>query len=137
MSDGLMPLVNDLSRPFWDAARAGRLALPHCAATRRPFWPPSPTSPFCTGGSVEWRDVEPAGILLSLVVYRRAFQAEMAERLPYGIAFVEIAPDARLFAHVRHPDAAPPCGERIRLIFSPLLPDGAPVPMVQQGGKTG
>ena len=137
MSAALMPLVNDLSRPFWAAARAGRLALPHCAATRRPFWPPSPTSPFRTGGAVEWHDVEAAGVLLGVVVYRRAFQTELSERLPYGIALVEVAPDARLFAHVAHPDTAPACGERVRVIFDSLLPGGAPVPMVEQGGGQG
>src|SRR3546814_21111842 len=86
MSARLAPVVNDLSRPFWDAAEEGRLSLPHCVATGRPFWPPAPASPLRTGGAVAWREIEAAGMLLSMAVYRRAFQAALAGPLPYGIA---------------------------------------------------
>src|SRR3546814_8217791 len=77
MSARLAPVVNDLSRPFWDAAEEGRLSLPHCVATGRPFWPPAPASPLRTGGAVAWREIEAAGMLLSMAVYRRAFQAAL------------------------------------------------------------
>src|SRR3546814_15306248 len=112
MSARLAPVVNDLSRPFWDAAEEGRLSLPHCVATGRPFWPPAPASPLRTGGAVAWREIEAAGMLLSMAVYRRAFQAALAGQLPYGIALIEVLPEVRLMAHVEEPDLAPPPGNR-------------------------
>lgn len=125
----LAPTVNALSRPFWNAAEKGRLILPHCLETGQPFWPPAPTSPFRTAGAIAWREIEPAGILLSLVVYRRAFQAALAGQLPYGIALIEVAPDVRLLAHVRTSDVAlaPVAGARVDLCFRPLMPSGMPV----------
>src|SRR3546814_19947892 len=89
-----------LFRSCWYAAEEGRLSLPHCVATGRPFWPPAPASPLRTGGSVAWREIEAAGMLLSMAVYRRAFQAALAGQLPYGIALIEVLPEVRLFAHV-------------------------------------
>src|SRR3546814_6293290 len=64
MSARLAPVVNDLSRPFWDAAEEGRLSLPHCVATGRPFWPPAPASPLRTGGA---RSEEHTSELQSLI----------------------------------------------------------------------
>jgi uncharacterized OB-fold protein len=134
MGDTLAPLVNDLSRPFWEATADGRLVLPHCRDTGAPFWPPAPTSPFRIAGAVEWREIEAAGILLSLVIYRRAFQNELAAELPYGIALVEVAENVRLLAHVKMPDAddLPGVGTRVGLCFRPLLEAGMAVLTVDQ-----
>ncbi len=134
MAPALMPLLNDLSRPFWTAGEAGRLVLPHCVETGRPFWPPSPSSPFRTAGNIEWRDVEATGTLLSLVVYRRAFQQELASALPYGVGLVELAPGVRLFAHVARPDGGIAAGDPVRLDFRPLVTEGVPVLVVAQEG---
>lgn len=133
MAAAPMPIVNDLSRPFWTAAAKGRLALPHCVATGRPFWPPAPSSPFRTAGGVDWREVAAAGTLLSLVVYRRAFQQELAEALPYGIGLVEVAPGVRLLAHIARPDEGIAAGDSVRLEFRPLMPQGMPVLAVARG----
>lgn len=125
----LAPILNDLSRPFWNGAAEGRLVLPHCLETGRPFWPPAPSSPFWTAGAMEWREVKAAGTLLSLVVYRRAFQAVLAAQIPYGIALVEVSPDVRLLAHVRNSDVelAPMPGTHVGLCFRPLVPSGMPI----------
>jgi uncharacterized OB-fold protein len=126
MAERLAAIANALSQPFWDAAAAGRLCLPFCTTTGRFFWPPSPSSPFATGGEVSWRDTPPEGVVRSLVVYRRAFQQALADRLPYGIALVEVAPGVRLLAHVPDPGAAA-AGDRVRLAFRPLRDGELPV----------
>jgi hypothetical protein len=130
MAERLAPIVNALSQPFWDAAAAGRLCLPFCTATDRAFWPPSPSSPFVTGGEVSWRDIPPEGVVRSILVYRRAFQQALADRLPYGVALVEVAPGARLLAHVPDPAAAA-AGDRVRLGFRPLREGEPPVPTLE------
>jgi uncharacterized OB-fold protein len=126
MAEHLAPILNALSQPFWDAAAVGRLCLPFCTATGRAFWPPSPSSPFATGGEVMWHDIPPEGIVRSLVVYRRAFQQALADRLPYGVALVEVAPGVRLLAHAPDPGGAV-AGDRVRLGFRPLREGELPV----------
>lgn len=133
MAEPAAPIVNDLSRPFWDAANAGRLLLPFCAATGTAFWPPSPSSPYVQGGAVEWREIPAEGVLLSRVTYRRAFQQAFADRLPYAVGLVELLPGLRLQAHLSDPDAAaaPKAGDRVRLAFQALVSGGPPVPVIE------
>ncbi len=126
MSERVDPIVNDLNRPFWAAASEGRLMLPHCVATGAAFWPPSAISPFASGREATWGEVEPEGLVLAIVVYRRTFQKAFADLLPYGIAMVALDCGPRLQVHVEHPDdpGAPVAGSRVRLEFSALLADG-------------
>src|SRR5436305_11900794 len=84
MAERLAPVVNDLSKFFWNGAAEGRLRLPCCVATGRTFWPPSPSRPFVPGGAVTWRETSCEGIVRSVIVYRRAFQESLKDRLPYG-----------------------------------------------------
>jgi uncharacterized OB-fold protein len=130
--DSLDPIVNRLNRPFWDAAAKGELSLPHCAVTGRAFWPPSPISPFAEGAAVQWRACEPFGVIKAMVAYRRVFHPAFASLTPFGVALVELECGPRLQAHVVAPDSrhAPRAGQRVRLTFRPILPDGPPIPIV-------
>jgi uncharacterized OB-fold protein len=120
--------VNTLNKPYHDAAARNELLLPFCAATGRAFWPPSPVSPFVTGGAVEWRAVKPRGTLRARVIYRRGFLKDFDPLMPYGIGLVELTDGPRLQAHVTAPDAedAPRAGDMVRLSFERLL-DDAPI----------
>lgn len=128
MDESTRPLINALNRAFWDGAAAGELRLPHCVDSARPFWPPSPTSPFTSGG-VDWRRVARTGLVRSIVVYRRPFQQAFAHLLPYGIALIELDGAVRLLAHVSHPDApdAPRVGDVVCLGLEPLIAQSPPV----------
>jgi uncharacterized OB-fold protein len=138
MSETVEPIVNNLNAPFWAAAREGRLCLPHCETTRRAFWPPSPYSPFVTGGGVAWIDVSaPTGRALSVVVYHRPFQKAFASAAPYGVALVELDAGPRLMVHVPAPNAAeaPRAGDSIILHFAPAVAGGPAVPQAKKTTK--
>lgn len=132
MSETVSPILNALNTPFWAAAAEGRLILPACVATGRAFWPPSPVSPFVTGGAVAWREARAEGVLRGVVVYRRVFQKAFERLTPYGAALVELDAGPRLMAHLARPDdpAAPRPGARVRLGFAPLFEGGPAVPIL-------
>lgn len=137
MAESLLPIRNNLSEPFWEGAARGVLMLPHCVGTDRPFWPPSPSSPFVTAGAVDWREAKAEGLMVTQIAYRRVFQQALASNLPYGIALVELAGGVRLQAHVADPDraAAPKVGDTVALDFRALAA-GAP-PVLHVGGAHG
>jgi len=122
------PVVNSLNRAYWDAAARGELVLPFCVATGRAFWPPSPISPFATGGAVEWRKTAPFGQLIARAVYRRGFLKQFEPLMPYAIGLVELDAGPRLLAHIARADSpdAPAAEARVRLQFENLL-DDAPI----------
>jgi uncharacterized OB-fold protein len=126
--DSATPVLNALNAPFWTAAQAGRLVLPCCVQTGRLFWPPSPFSPFQTGGVVEWRPAAPEGKLLARAIYRRTFLKKFEPLMPYAIGLVELDAGPRLQAFIAHPDGigAPKAGERVRLRFEQIV-ENSPV----------
>jgi len=120
MTETIEPEITDLNTPFWLAATAGRLVLPHCVTTGKPFWPPSPLSPFTTNGPVEWKEVEPQGVLRSVVTYRRVFQKVLSDLVPYRIGLVELTDEVRLQAYLAGASQTPSVGDEVRINFTPL-----------------
>jgi uncharacterized OB-fold protein len=127
MSETVDPPINTLNAPFWDGAKAGQLLLPHCAATDRAFWPPSPTSPYEGGGAVIWRAVVPEAVLRACVTYERVFQASFRPLAPYRIALVELVAGPRLQAHLDGAMGPPRIGDRVRVGFRRLIERAHPV----------
>ncbi|WP_164843948.1 Zn-ribbon domain-containing OB-fold protein [Croceicoccus ponticola] len=130
MVETLQPIRNLLNDPFWKAAKEGCLIMPYCLSSGRYFWPPSPVSPFRTGGVVEWREAETVGTLVSIVTYRRAFQEPLKDRLPYAVGLVELVDQVRLLAHfaISPANRFPVMGESVEIFFAALEDDGEKVP---------
>jgi uncharacterized OB-fold protein len=127
MSEPVAPLVNDLNRPFRDAAAKGRLVLPWRDGAFA--WPPAPTR---EDGGAEWRDAPAAGTLTSRAIYRRPFQQAFSGLMPYGIGEVALDAGVRLKAHLPAPDdaASPRSGDRVRLVFRSIVEGGPAVPVI-------
>lgn len=136
MAEGIEPIVNSLNQPFWRGAADGRLVLPYCTKTGRPFWPPSPVSPFATAGPVEWRETNPDGTVLAVAIYRRPFHAAFAALMPYAIGLVALNAGPRLHVHIAAPDApgAVRKGDPVRIRFAKIMADGVPVPIAERIG---
>ena len=130
MVEPIAPIINELNAPFWTAAEEGRLVLPLCLTTGRAFWPPSPISPFVSSGATGWSPARGEGVLRALAIYRRVFQKAFEPLTPYGVGLVELDEGPRLHAFVPTQGGAdePKPGDRVRLSFTRLLPNGPKVP---------
>ncbi|MCC6474427.1 MAG: hypothetical protein IT514_11840, partial [Burkholderiales bacterium] len=67
-----LPSPTPETRPFWDAARAGRLALPWCAACGRAHFYPRSFCPHCGGRVLRWHDASGRGTVYTFTVNHRA-----------------------------------------------------------------
>jgi uncharacterized OB-fold protein len=120
--------------PFWQAAAAGRLVLPHCSACGRFQWPPRTSCKECRN-ALEWREASGRGCVAAYSVVRRAPSAELAQCVPYVVAFVALEEGVRLFTSIVdvEPEALH-CGMRVQVRFRPgldpesMLPVFAPAP---------
>lgn len=102
-ADDLFSLSQDQwTKPFWDAAREGRLTACRCAKCARFRMPPTPFCPNCLSQDVEWPTLSGRGTLFSFTVVRRAIIPAMEECVPYVPALVDLedAPGARLTTNV-------------------------------------
>ena len=121
--------INSLQTPFYEAAARGELVVPWCTATQRPFWPPSPSSPFVDKAEVVWRPIDVSGIVRAKIVFRRAFLAEFKHLLPYAVALVELEQALRLLVFATTP-AKINVGEKVTVGVATIVEHAAPVPVV-------
>lgn len=122
MTHDNLPARTPENQPFWDAARQGRLALPHCSACGHVWFPPSAKCPACLSSSVEYRAVSGHATLLSWVVMHRQYFAGFPP--PYTVLFVRLDEGPLMMANPGQgvTPGALACGQRLRAVFEPVAP---------------
>jgi len=115
------PPVSPETRPFWDAAAAGRLLLKRCEACREPHYYPRAICPFCGSDRTTWLEASGGGAIYSYSVFRRA-------PVPYAIAYVTLDEGPTMMTNIVDADLdALRIGQRVRVRFTPT-DGGPPVP---------
>jgi uncharacterized OB-fold protein len=131
------PTTSGATRPFFDAARRGRLAVPWCGACGRHAAYGRPFCPTCLGAPLSWREVSGRGVVYSYTVVRRSRDPYFAGQVPYLVAVVELDEGIRLLTNlvrVQPEDAR--IGLRVRATFEAAGSDTVPVfvPDPEQAG---
>jgi len=75
--------------PFWEAARAGKLALCRCSACKRWHQPPLERCRAC-GAPTRFEEVAGTGRLASFIVVRHPAVPGYLHALPYVVGLVEL-----------------------------------------------
>jgi uncharacterized OB-fold protein len=115
------PPVSPETKPFWDAAAAGRLLLKRCEACREPHYYPRAICPFCGSDRTTWLEASGGGAIYSYSVFRRA-------PVPYAIAYVTLDEGPTMMTNIVDADLdALRIGQRVRVRFTPT-DGGPPVP---------
>jgi uncharacterized OB-fold protein len=116
------PVVDPTTKPFWDAARQGRLMLGLCQDTGRHFWYPRGVSPFTLSTNVALVPASGTGSIYTFTIMRGA--------APFCAAYVELDEGPRMFTNIVDCDLAEiRIGMRVRVVFKPTEGDGPPVPV--------
>lgn len=115
-----VPLPDADSRPYWQAAREGRLRVQRCLACGKGIFYPRSICPACGGDRLEWIDASGRGQVYTYTVVRRAPEPFTAET-PYVVALVDLREGVRMLSRVV---GCPPEGVRIgmpvRVDFQPV-----------------
>ena len=133
------PAINDLTRPFWDAARAGRLAIQRCGACGYFNHPPVEECDRCLSNDLAFEDVAGTGTVWSYTVMHQKSVAGFEEATPYVTALVELDEQPMLLLVTNLPGSSPDSieiGTPVSAIF-PASPDGLVLPQFTPvaGGK--
>ena len=100
MSLPLLPAVDADSRPFWDAAREGRLLIQRCTDCGLAQFFPRSRCVRCDGG-VEWAEAAGDGTVYSYTVVHRAPHESLAPLVPYVVALVDLSEGVRMMSRLR------------------------------------
>ena len=116
------PQASPETKPFWDAAAAGRLVIKRCAACGQAHHYPRALCPFCFSDRTEWRPASGRGTIYSYSVMRRV-------PVPYAIAYVTLEEGPTMMTNIVDCDLdAIRIGQKVRVVFKPTE-GGPPVPM--------
>lgn len=85
------PRADDLTRPFWDAARAGRLVIQRCAGCGYYNHPPKPLCDRCSATDLAFQPVSGRGTVYSYTVMHQRNVAGFEADVPYVNLIVELA----------------------------------------------
>jgi uncharacterized OB-fold protein len=110
------------TRPFWEAATAGRLLIGTCKACGKPHYYPRALCPFCGSDATEWVAASGRGAVYSYSVMRRL-------PVPYALAYVTLDEGVTMMTNIVDCNLDTiRVGQRVRLVFKPTE-GGPPVPM--------
>lgn len=116
------PAIDPTNKPFWDAAREGKLMVGFCHDTDRHFFYPRGSSPFTLSPNVSLVEAKGTGTIYSFSVMRVA--------TPYAIAYVELDEGPRILTNIVDcPLDSIRIGQKVKVVFKPTTAEGAPVPM--------
>lgn len=116
-----VPVRDDQSAPYWDAAARHQLVLARCVACRRFTHPPDVVCPHC--GSTEPAEFAPvagSGVVRSWTVMRQSFLPGFDDDLPFVLVDVELAvqPGLRVIGRLLDGPGVPlHLGAPVRLAF--------------------
>ncbi len=124
----IIPGRTELTAPYWEAARDGRLTVQQCRSCERIWHPPLPACPHCHGADLGWREVSGAGTVYSYTVVRHPTHFAFAGQVPYVVAIVALAEGPWLVTGIT--GCAPGqvrAGMRVRVVFREVA-DGVTLP---------
>ena len=85
-----LPTIDQLTKPYWDHAKAQRLSVQKCCACGNRHFPPSPVCPACLSDDQTWDLVSGKRTLLTWARFHRAYWPSFTDDLPYDVCVVEL-----------------------------------------------
>ncbi len=132
----LVPVPDPITRPFWEAAARGVLAMQRCSACKRLVFYPRNLCPRCKSDSLEWEELPGTGVVYSFSVIWRPAHPGMANEVPYIVALVEIEEGVRLMTNLVGCDPEEVrVGMKVEVVFEKLS-DEISIPLFRPASQS-
>lgn len=95
-----LPVATDLTKPYWESARQGKLAVQRCTScgTRQFF--PRPFCLDCMSTAIEWVQTSGYGSIYTFTINRRGSTPFMNDQVPYVVAMITLDEGVRMMANI-------------------------------------
>ncbi|HTE85738.1 MAG TPA: Zn-ribbon domain-containing OB-fold protein [Dehalococcoidia bacterium] len=115
------PLNEELTKPFWEAARRHELVLPRCRRCSRYHFYPRELCPHCLSDQLEWVPATGQARLYSYTIVHQPPHPSF--EVPYVYAIVQLAEGVMLPSNVVECDLS---DLRIDMPLTPVFDDASP-----------
>jgi uncharacterized OB-fold protein len=99
----ILPAADELTAPYWAAARERRLVIQRCECGRLSH-PPVASCPRCHGTRFTWSQMSGRGTMYAFTVVHHSVHPVTAGAVPYVIALVELDEGPRILTNLRDYD---------------------------------
>jgi uncharacterized OB-fold protein len=95
-----LPVPDQETGPYWDAARERKLLIKQCRACGRPYFYPRAYCPRCWSSDTEWLEASGTGRVYTFTIVYQNDLPPFRDRVPYVVAVVELEEGVRMTANV-------------------------------------
>ena len=123
----VIPVADELSKPFWDAVQEKKLLAQHCTSCNSLQFPPRPKCLDCDSEALDWKEVEGKGHILTVGIIEDSHMPVRAADQPFNLAVVTLDEDPRINYYSNLPGIPvrqAQVGAPVKLVFEEL-PDGS------------
>lgn len=121
MNEKPLPRTTQINEPFLAGCNDGRLVLQICSGQDcgEAIFYPRVCCPYCGGGQLEWKEVEPSGRIVSYTLVHRPQHKVFEDNLPVPFVAVELDAGPLMYGELVHPpaDEAGLMGAPVRVVF--------------------
>lgn len=122
----VIPVANELSKPFWDACNERRLVTQNCTACNRLQYPPRPTCGNCRSADhLEWKEASGRGHIATYIVIEDGRLARRIPDQPYNLALITLDEDPGINFYSNLPGVPVdevPVGAAVEVVFEEVAP---------------
>jgi uncharacterized OB-fold protein len=95
-----IPVPDDISAPFFNGARDGKLMLQRCSACDGWSFPVRERCPHCFAAKLEWRASSGKGTLYTFAIMHQVMNPGFAGSVPYNVSQIDLAEGVRMISNV-------------------------------------
>ncbi len=85
------PRIDDVSKPFWDAAKEHQLVCQKCSECGTLMFPPTTVCEHCLSSNLEWTNLSGKGTVWSYILMHQKYYESFANEIPYNVAVIRSA----------------------------------------------
>ena len=127
MTDKPMPIPDEISAPFYDGARGGRLMLQHCSACDGWSFPVRERCPHCFAAPLQWRAASGRGTLYTFAIMHQVMNPGFAGAVPYNVSQIDLIEGVRMVSNVIGiANADLRIGMDLEVVFDDIVPKFRP-----------
>lgn len=131
-----LPTPTEISAPFWNGLREGRLTIPQCKACGHWIFFPRRHCDQCWSQDLEWKEVKGTGTLYTYTLTRVPTLPDFADEMPQKMAVVELDEGVRINTTLIGVDEAEiAVGMRVKPVFDTVKSDGTALLRFTAAGK--
>lgn len=95
-----LPHIDEMSQPYWEAAKRHELFLQKCQECGNFHYPPGEICSSCLSNKLEWVKASGRGIVYTWTVFHQVYHPAFEKDVPYAVVAVELEEGPRLLTNL-------------------------------------